>query len=358
MRQYHSLTVSQISAETPDSVRIGLDVPAALRSEFDFLPGQHLPFEATVGGKKLRRTYSISSVPGEWPLEIGIRVQPGGAFSTFAAEELKVGDQLQVMPPFGRFHADIDAQKAGSYLAFAAGSGITPIISIIRATLEGEPSSRFVLFYGNRSQQSTMFIDDLFALKNRFPDRLQLNFLFSREEQEFPILGGRLDATKVRELHEHFCVGFKPTEAFICGPDTMIATVTEVLSSLGFDDSAIHAERFGAARKPRVTQPLAEVTDATGKQAEIFVIMDGHRKSFKMPVEGAAIVDAAADKGIELPYSCKGGVCATCRTHVREGEVRMDTNYGLEPWEIEKGFVLACQSHPLTDSVVLDYDKT
>lgn len=358
MRQYHSLTVSRHSEETPDSVRIGLDVPDDLKSDFDFLPGQHLPVEAMIDGKKLRRTYSICSAPGEWPLEIGVRVQIGGLFSNYAAKDLKIGDQLQVMPPFGRFHANIDPAKAGSYVAFAAGSGITPIISIIRATLEGEADSRFVLFYGNRSQQSTMFIDDLFALKNRFPDRLQLNFLFSREEQEFPILSGRLDAAKVRELYEHFCAGLNPTGAFICGPDTMIATVIEVLSSLGFDDGAIHAEYFGAARKRKASQPVADVSVDTGKQAEIFVIMDGHRKFFKMPIEGAAIVDAAADKGIELPYSCKGGVCATCRTHVSEGEVRMDTNYGLEPWELEKGFVLACQSHPLTDKVVLDYDKT
>ncbi|NOX69693.1 MAG: 2Fe-2S iron-sulfur cluster binding domain-containing protein [Gammaproteobacteria bacterium] len=358
MRQYHSLTVSRLSEETPDSVRIGLDVPDELKADFEFLPGQHLPVEATIDGKKLRRTYSICSAPGHWPLEIGIRVQPQGAFSTFAARDLKVGDRLQVMPPFGRFHANIDPARSGSYLAFAAGSGITPIISIIRATLESEPGSHFVLFYGNRSQQSTMFIDDLYALKNRFPERLQLNFLFSREEQEFPIVGGRLDGSKVRELYEHFCAGQKPTEIFICGPDTMIATVTDELSILGFDDNAIHAERFGAARKPNMSQPVIDESVDTGKQAEISVIMDGHRKSFKMPVEGAAIVDAAADQGIDLPYSCKGGVCATCRTHVREGKVRMDSNYGLEPWELEKGFVLACQSHPVTDQVVLDYDKT
>jgi ring-1,2-phenylacetyl-CoA epoxidase subunit PaaE len=205
-------------------------------------------------------------------------VQAGGSFSTYAAEDLRVGDQLQVMPPVGRFHANIDPATGASYVAFAAGSGITPIISIIRATLEGEPDSRFVLFYGNRSQRSTMFIDDLFALKNRFPDRLQLNFLFSREEQEFAILGGRLDAAKVQELYERFCAGLNPTDAFICGPDTMIATVTEVLSSLGFDDESIHAERFGAARKPKAAQPATEVIVDSGEQAEIFVIMDGHRK--------------------------------------------------------------------------------
>ena len=306
MRQYHSLTVSGLAKETPDSVRVEIDVPVELEAAFDFLPGQHLPIEINVAGKKIHRTYSICSAPGALPLEIGIRVQPGGLFSTYAAEELKVGDQLQVMPPFGRFHADIDPAAANAYLAFAAGSGITPILSIIRTTLEREPGSRFVLFYGNRRQQSTMFIDDLFALKNRFPQRLQLNFLFSREEQEFPILSGRLDADKVRELYEHFCDGLEATDVFICGPDTMIETVSKVLSSLGFDAKAIHAERFGAVRKRRSTKAAEDSTTESGKQAKISVILDGHRKTFEMPTKGLSIVDAAAAMGIELPYSCKG----------------------------------------------------
>jgi ring-1,2-phenylacetyl-CoA epoxidase subunit PaaE len=357
MRQYHPLTVSRLLQETHDSVRIGLDVPKSLKNDYEFLPGQHLPIEVSLGGKKLRRTYSICSAPGQSPIEIGIRLQPGGQFSGYAGAELKVGDQLQVMPPFGRFHANIDPTKDKSYLAFAAGSGITPIISILRATLEGEPDSRIVLFYGNRTQQSTMFIDDLYALKNRFPERLQLNFLFSREEQEFEIMSGRLDAKKVGELCNHFCDGLDPTEAFICGPDTMIADVTDALLSLGFDEAAIHAERFGAIRKSKSTPASAQTQASSGKSAKISVIMDGHRKSFEMPAEGESIVNAAAHKGIDLPYSCKSGVCATCRTHIREGKVRMDTNFGLEPWEVEQGFVLACQSHPLTDTVVLDYDK-
>ena len=241
------------------------------------------------------------------PLEIGIRVQPGGAFSSYAAEKLKVGDSLQVMPPFGRFHANIDPGAAHTYFAFAAGSGITPILSIIRATLECESGSRFVLFYGNRSQKSTMFVDDLFALKNRFPDRLQLNFLFSREEQEFSILGGRLDADKTRKLYEQFCTELNPTAVFICGPDTMIATVTEVLSSLGIDERAIHTERFGAARKRKAPQAPIEAATDTGKRVRVSVILDGHRQSFEMPAEGISILDAAAEHGIELPYSCKGG---------------------------------------------------
>jgi len=355
LHTFHDLTVARLDEETADSRRIALAVPEELREQYAFLPGQHLPIQAVIGGKTLRRTYSICSAPGVLPLEIGVRVQPGGAFSNFAANELKAGDTLKVMPPFGRFSAEIDPETEKTRLAFAAGSGITPILSIMRATLEQEPRSRFVLFYGNRRQRTTMFIDDLYALKNRYPERVQLYFLFSREEQEFPVFHGRLDAAKVTELLGHFCAGLAPDEAFVCGPGTMIDEVTAALADSGLPAEAIHAERFGVPRKGRARAP-EPVPDEAG-DASITVIMDGHRKEFPMPHAGESIVDAAARHGIELPYSCKGGVCATCRTKVAKGEVRMDTNYALEPWEVDQGFVLACQSHPVSDDVTLDYDQ-
>lgn len=355
MRKFHSLNIARLENETADSVRVALQVPDDIAQEFDFLPGQHLPIQTTLDGKIIRRTYSISSVPGQMPLEIGVRVQPGGKFSEFVANELKVGDALEVMPPFGQFHASVDPGNSKTYLAFAAGSGITPIISILRSTLENEPDSRFLLFYGNRRQRTTMFIDDLYALKNRFAERLQLYFLFSQEEQEFPIFGGRMDKDKVTALYQAFCVGLEPDEAFICGPDTMIEGVRSALSDLGLPDDVLHAERFGAAKKKAVQR--AAVAMADEHDCEVTVIMDGHKKSFSMAA-GENVVAGAALQGIELPFSCKGGVCATCRTHVRDGEVSMDTNYGLEAWEVEQGYVLACQSHPLSDKLTLDYDKT
>ncbi len=358
MRQFHSLTVSRIEKETPDSVRIGLEVPVELAGEYDFLPGQHVPIEVTVDGKRVRRTYSICTLPGQSPLEIGVRIQPGGQFSEFAARHLEAGDTLMVMPPIGQFHANLDPSKARRVLAFAAGSGITPILSIIRATLTAEPSSRVVLFYGNRRQQSTMFIDDLYALKNRFPERLELHFLFSREEPEFPIMSGRLDAAKVRELYSAFCDGLEPDDVFVCGPDTMITTVTDTLTDLGVAAEAIHVERFGVPRKGQAARAAPESPDEGGKTVAVTVIMDGHRRSFDMRADATSIVDAAAAAGIELPYSCKGGVCATCRTHLKSGQVRMDTNYGLEPWEVEQGYILACQSHPLSEELTVDYDRT
>ena len=360
MKQFHPLKIVAKQQETQDSIRVALDVPENLKSAFDFYPGQHLPIQVEVGGKRLRRTYSICSEPGHWPLEIGIRVQPGGRFSEYASRELHVDDVIDVMPPTGRFHATVDAGASKYYLGFAAGSGITPILPIATSILNQEPASRFALFYGNRRQGSAMFIEDLYALKNRYPDRLQLHFVFSQEDQEFAIGAGRLDAEKVAELHKRFCSGDRVDEAFVCGPDSMIDTVAAALRGLGLGEDTIHAERFGAPRKSPV-EPASAGKNAAATPSEnvatVTVIMDGHKKTFAMARDDKSIVDAAADHGIELPYSCKGGVCATCRTHVREGAVQMETNYGLEPWELEAGFILACQSRPQTDEVLLDYDK-
>lgn len=358
MRQFHTLTVTRVERETPDAIRISLAVPDALRGEFAFLPGQHLPIEIVVDGKRVRRTYSICSPPGQMPLEIGVRVQDGGQFSTHVAEHLQAGNTLDVMPPIGQFHADIDPEQGRNCVAFAAGSGITPILSIMAATLEAEPRSRFLLFYGNRRQQSTMFIDDLYALKNRFPDRVQLQFVFSREAQELPIMSGRLDEAKVRELYAAFCTRVAVDEVFVCGPDTMIETVSSTLVDLGVESSRIHAERFGVPRKRGAAAPARKGKVVGDKPVTVAIIMDGQRRTFAMVRGDTSIVDAAAGEGIELPYSCKGGVCATCRTHLRSGTVDMQTNYGLEPWELEKGFVLACQSRPTSDDLVLDYDRT
>ena len=354
MRQFHPVKVVSKSNEARDAVRIALDVPEALRDQFAFLPGQHLPIQIERDGKKLRRTYSICSPADCWPLEIGVRVQPGGAFGEFAAHELKVGDTLDVMPPTGRFHLPAESKNGRFHIGFAAGSGITPVLSIVSSILQEEPASRFALFYGNRKQNSTMFIEDLYALKNRFPERLLLHFVFSQEEQEFEISGGRIDAARVAELYARFCSGDVVSDAWVCGPDSMIEAVTDALVEIGMNADSVHAERFGAPRKG--SKPAALPTEAG--EVAVTVIMDGHKKPFDMTRDGTSIVDAAAEHGIELPYSCKGGVCATCRTHLREGNVEMAVNYGLESWEVEKGFVLACQSTPVSDEILLDYDKS
>ncbi|MEM7503556.1 MAG: 2Fe-2S iron-sulfur cluster-binding protein [Pseudomonadota bacterium] len=356
MRKYHPLEIESLRTETNDSVRISLAVPEALRAEFDFLPGQHVPVQATVDGKRLRRTYSLCSAPGAECLEIGVRVQDGGQFSGFAAQALKVGDTLDVMPPVGRFHVEQDAPAGRRCLAIAAGSGITPILSIVRATLERDADSSVVLFYGNRRQQSTMFIDDLCALKNRYPTRLVLQFLFSREDQEFELMGGRLDAEKLNELFDLYCDAAPPDVAYICGPDSLIPDVTDALIQRGVPAESIYAERFGAARGAGPKPPAAARQEAPS--VDVTVIMDGHERTFAVPADAPNLVDAAADNGVELPYSCKGGVCATCRTHLRDGDVEMHVNYGLEPWELEQGYILACQARPTSRRVTLDYDRT
>ena len=357
MRQYHPLTIQSIEPAASDALRIRLEVPDDLADAFRCQPGQHIPVQAEIDGDAARRTYSICSRPGDRPLEIGIRVQPGGRFSEFARDSLSAGDTLLVMPPSGRFLTDIDPSRSRHVLAVAAGSGITPILSILTAVLEGEPDSTAILFYGNRSHQTSMFIDDLFALKNRFPERLQLAFLFSRESQEFEIMSGRLDGERTRELYRAFCSQRPADEAFVCGPDTMIDAVSQALVDSGLPAERIHSERFGVPVKRSASRNEQAADDDQG-DVEVTLIMDGHRRHFSMHRNDKSLVDAAAEAGIDLPFSCKGGVCATCRTHLKTGEVDMAVNYGLEPWEVEQGFILACQSRPTSDELELDYDRS
>ena len=356
MKQFNKLSVTHIEREAKDAIRIGLHVPESLIREYNFLPGQHLPFQIELDGGKIRRTYSICSGIDATPMEIGVRVQSGGTFSEYAAATLQVGDTLDAMPPSGQFHISLQPEKPRDCVGFAAGSGITPILSMMKSILAHEPASRFILFYGNRKQSTTMFIEDLYALKNRYPERVQLNFVFSQEEQDFDAMAGRLDGDKVRELYRHFGAGLRTTDAFVCGPDSMIEEVTAALIELGMQPDNVHSERFGVPRRSVAAKVTAAIADET--MTTVTVIMDGHKQSFEMARDGRNFVDAAADNGLDLPYSCKGGVCATCRCHVKSGRIEMGTNYGLEPWEVEKGFVLACQSVPLGDAVVLDYDKS
>lgn len=354
MRSYHDLDVVDVQQETDDSIRVTLRVPQELAAEYVFAPGQHLPVSAIIDGKEARRTYSLCSAPGADTLQLGVRVQPGGLFSGWLQEGLKPGTTLTAMPPSGRFIADVDPERKRRLLAVAAGSGITPILAIARAVLEGEPDSEVLLWYGNRTGRSTMFVDDLYALKNRFPARLQLHFLFSREPQEHALAEGRLDAQKTGQLLDAFSRDRLPDVAYVCGPDTMIQEVQTALTDRGMPLAAVHSERFGIPRKTGT--PAAVETPAEGG-IDVTVLMDGHERRFSMQDPSLSLVDAAALAGIDLPFSCKGGVCATCRTHLRSGKVRMDANYGLEPWELEDGFILACQSHPETPEVTLDYDR-
>ncbi len=357
MRKFHPLTIEHKAAETADSIVLTLAVPDELEQEFQYVQGQHLPVRAVLDGSSVRRTYSICSSTGEQRLRLGVRVQPQGQFSNHLANDVSVGDTLEVMPPYGRFRTEVSAKQSRTYAAFVAGSGITPVLSICKTILETEPTSRVFLFYGNRKRSTTMFIEDLQALKNSYGDRLALHFVMSQEATDIDLYAGRLQGDKVKSLHDAFMQHSRADEIFICGPNPMIDDVTSALTDLGYDAAHIHSERFRAGLKgEKSAKPIA--TNVPSGGTDVSIIIDGHRQSFLMQASDSNILDAAHSHGLDLPYSCKGGVCSTCRCRLTKGEVDMPLNYALEPWELEKGFILTCQSSPKTPEIELDYDQT
>ncbi len=360
MLHFHPLEIINIERETSDSVCVHLHVPENLSDEFQFMQGQHLPVRANINGEEVHRTYSICSAVGESDLKIGIRIQPDGVFSQYIANELSAGKTLEVMPPVGNFFTTLSPDNEKTYVAFVAGSGITPILSILKTILATEKNSRVILFYGNRTQESTMFLEELYAQKNLFADRLSLHFVFSQEEQEIDLFGGRLDADKVSRLYQSLCAKITPDEIFICGPGTMIETVRTTLIGLGVDPTRVHSEHFtvATADEKSAKDKKQHISAGGGENTKVTVIFDGHRKNFEMPMQGETILEAARENGLDLPYSCESGVCSTCRTLVREGEVDMEVNYALEDWEVEEGYTLACQARPLSKKLVLDYDQS
>lgn len=355
MRKFYSARIIEKNIDASDSISVRLQVPEEARAQFAYQQGQHLPIRAQIGDKNIRRTYSICCSVNDNTLRIGIRLQPDGLFSNYVANELQVGDTLEVMPPSGHFYTELDAAANRTYAAFVSGSGITPILSIAKSTLETEPNSQFCIFYGNRKRATTMFAEELWDLKNRFPTRLSLHFIMSQEPGDIGLYQGRLDSDKVRALHAAFLQHARPDEIFVCGPNPMIDSVFETLQSLGYPADRLHSERFRAILRDEsmVRPPLR---DAPVGDIEVAVLLDGRRQTFHMQGNEKSILDAAADAGLDLPYSCKGGVCSTCRALLKHGKVDMAVNYALEPWELEKGFVLTCQSRPQSDKIELDYD--
>lgn len=364
MLRFHPLRVVDVRPEAEDAVELSLDVPEALRSTFQALPGQHIVLRAQVAGAEERRTYSLVNAPGEWPLRIAVRVHEGGRMSGYLSRELRPGDTIDVLPPNGSFTPRVPPSSGGLYVGIAAGCGITPISGIARAVLAASPSSRFELFYGNRNTARTMLLEDLFALKDRYLGRLALHFFMSREPQEAEIYNGRLDGEKVRTLAQSLLDVPSVTEWFVCGPGTMCVDVPEALRALGVAPERIHVERFtvesGDEASRQAGEPAraaASAGDDSEATAEVTIVMDGRRRTFTMRMDGQTVLDAAAQAGIELPFSCKAGVCSTCRTKVVRGEVEMLQNYALEDWEVEQGYVLACQSKVKSRELELDYDE-
>jgi ring-1,2-phenylacetyl-CoA epoxidase subunit PaaE len=367
MLRFHSLTVSAINPDAEDAVAIALEVPPDLRAQYLGAAGQHVVVRAEIETEEVRRTYSPVNAPGEWPLVIVPRVHAAGKMSRYLAEQLRTGDTLDVLPPNGSFTPRTSAQPGGSYVAFAAGCGITPVLSVARALL-ALPGKRVILFYGNSGSARAMCLEELLALKDRYLDRLSLHFVMSREPQEAALYNGRIDGGRVRELAAALFRPGEIAEYFVCGPGDMIEQVGASLRAMGVDGSRIHAEYFsvatvgeGAGRAAATEAPAAApgaVAAATaGAHAEVTVVMDGRRRVFTMAVDGETVLDAAARAGIELPFSCRAGVCSTCRTKVVSGEVEMAQNYALEDWELEQGYVLACQSRVKSATLELNYDE-
>jgi ring-1,2-phenylacetyl-CoA epoxidase subunit PaaE len=354
MITYHPLKIAELRPEGNEAVCVTLEVPDSLREAFRFAPGQHIGVRATIDGQEVRRTYSICSATDERHLRIGVRLHEQGSMSGHLARRLRAGDTLEVLPPTGRFFITPEHSAARTYCAFAGGSGITPILGIVRNVLRQEPGSRFVLFYGNRTTSSIMFAEELLALKDLYPQRLSLYFLMSREPQDVELFNGRLDAAKVAVLGRELFDARGIDAYFLCGPDTMIESVRDGLLGLGVEESRIHSEHFSSDAQRVRLKPDLQVPQA---QTQVTVVMDGRRRAFGMASDGTTVLEAAEQAGLELPYSCRAGVCSTCRTRVVRGAVTMMTNYALEPWEVDAGYVLCCQALPATPELELTYDE-
>ena len=354
--KFYTLRVLDIRPETADTVSVALEVPEALRELFRFKQGQYLTLRTLIDGIDQRRSYSICSAPHENELRVAIKKVEGGVFSTFANERLRVGDELRVMPPQGRFFTELDIANHNLYVAFAAGSGITPVISILKSVLHQEPKSRFLLFYGNRSFDYIIFREQLEELKNRFPSRLALHHVLSRESIGAELFYGRLDGYKCRAYSQRLFAPEDVDAFFLCGPEEMTLEIKSTLEALGVPAGRIHLELFttpGAAKKALSTAGSAH---KNAFDASVTVIQDGMQFDFRLPSDGSTLLDAAMRAGADLPFSCKGGVCSTCKARILEGEVAMEVCYGLETDEIEAGYVLTCQSHPKSQKLVVSFD--
>lgn len=354
---FHPLRVRDLRPDTDEAVIVSFDVPEDLRETFRFTQGQYLTLRHDVDGQDLRRSYSICSGVDDGELRVGVRKVPGGAFSTWVNDSLRPGDTIEVIPPQGHFHVPLDPQAARHYVGIAAGSGITPILSIMKTVLEREPHCRFTLIYGNRSQKSTMFKEELEDLKNRHLTRLVLHNVFSREHTDAPLYAGRLTRAKLQEFFGPLIDPARVDHAFICGPHGVDQEAREALLASGVPADRIHVELFGVPVPATGTAPLHEARPGDADHARISIIRDGLRREIEFRRDHPSILDAAADAGMDVPYSCKSGVCSTCRAKVLEGEVRMDRNFALDEREVAAGFVLTCQSHALTPCVTLSFDE-
>jgi ring-1,2-phenylacetyl-CoA epoxidase subunit PaaE len=352
---FHPLRVAEVERLTDDAVAVTFDVPAELADDYRFAHGQHLTVRTTLGGEEVRRNYSICSPASSGRLRIAIKRLEGGSFSAYAIDRLRPGDTLEVMTPTGRFTSVLDPEQARHYCCIAAGSGITPVLSIVATILQTEPHSRVTLVYANRTSRSVMFLDELEDLKDAHPQRFHLIHVLSREPRDVELFSGRLDGARLQRMLDTLLPVDTVDDWFLCGPHDMVTALRETLTGAGADPRHVHAELFHVGDAPPLRPRRAEDADA-GTGAEVTIVLDGRRSQLRLGTDDVPVLEAALAVRGDAPYACRGGVCGTCRARLVEGTVTMDQNYALEPEEVEQGYVLTCQSHPTSDKVVLDYD--
>lgn len=353
--RFHTLTIENIRKETEDTVSITFEIPSELEEDFSFQAGQYLTLKANIDGEELRRSYSLSSAPYENEWRVAIKKIDGGKFSTFANEKFSEGQFIEVMTPTGNFHLTSSVTNEKNYVLVAAGSGITPIISIVKTILKEEPKSKVTLFYGNKSVTSTIFNEEIETLKNSFSSNLKVISIFSRENTENPLQKGRINADKIEQLHKEFLQNSKIDEVFVCGPEEMVHCVKDHFSEHIADPKKIHFELFTTADiKKEVSTDTANKPSIT---SNVTVIIDGDSVELELKSDGETILDAASNAGGDLPFACKGGVCCTCKAKIIEGTASMDINYSLEPDDIAAGYILTCQAHPTSETLIISFDE-
>ena len=356
--KFYSLKVKEVRQETPDCVSVSFDVPVEWKETFRFVAGQYLTIKKEIGGKELRRSYSICTSPAENDLRVAIKKIEGGQFSGFANASLQVNDLLEVMPPMGKFSPRSNGKTNKHYMAVAVGSGITPIMSIAKTVLEEEKESRFTLLFGNKNQENIIFKREIEALQARYSEQFKVHHVLSREANENALLHGRIDGDKITQFGNSMIDYSSLDEVFICGPEAMIHAVRQQLIALHVAEEKLHIELFTSPEQPKATHEtwVKEHSNDEPAVSQVTIVLDGDEFSFEVPYNGDSILDAAMKQGANLPYACKGGVCCTCRAKVTEGKVDMEVNYALEKDEVAEGYILTCQSHPRSPKVLVDFD--
>ncbi|MBS1627854.1 MAG: phenylacetate-CoA oxygenase/reductase subunit PaaK [Bacteroidetes bacterium] len=350
---FEKLIIKEIKNEMADCVSIAFNIPTQLKEKFNYTQGQNIAVRIFINNEEVRRSYSLCSSPLENDFRIAVKKVDGGLFSTYANTQLKAGDTLEVMPAVGKFFTPLQSNNKKNYVAFAAGSGITPILSIIKTTLQTEPESNFTLVYGNKNVASIIFKEAIEALKNKYINRFNVVYILSKERTESELNFGRINTQKCKILFKKL-IAINAHEFFICGPEAMIFSVKEFLEKKGVKKNKIHFELFNTST---TTTPVKHIPiNSNTAASNITIKVDGRSFDFKMPFNTTTILDAALQQGADLPYACKGGMCCTCKAKLLEGNVSMNVCYGLEEDEIKQGFILTCQSHPLTNTIVVDYD--